>query len=68
MIRSLQEHGRVSLYINRDDQVEIIPPGELELDSIPEEEAINMLVERGSSEDDIVSYLKGREDRDRMPR
>lgn len=62
-VRILQEHGIVTLFMNKDSVVEICAPGELELDALPEEQALERLLERNYSDKQLIVYLKGREAR-----
>ena len=63
VVRALQERGVVTLFVNLGGVVELCPPHEVELDGLPEEEAIQVLVARGYADKLLVAYLKGREAR-----
>lgn len=65
VVRELQQHGRITLFINAAGLVEICPMGELELDGLPEDSAIQMLVAKGYTDSELVTYLKAREARAR---
>lgn len=67
VVRELQAHGRVTLFLNRDGVVELAPPGEIELDALPEDIAIQMLVAKGYSDELLITYLKAREARSQLP-
>lgn len=63
MSRKLQDHGVVALFIDADNDIQIALPGELELDGVPEEEAISALLSKGYDDTQLVAYLKGRDAR-----
>jgi hypothetical protein len=63
VVRALQEKGVVTLFVNLGGIVELCPPHEVELDGLPEEEAIQALVSRGYADELVITYLKGREAR-----
>ena len=65
VVRVLQERGVVSLFVNLKGAIELCPQSEIELDGLPEEEAIRTLVTRDYTDDLVVEYLKGRNARKR---
>lgn len=65
VVNTLQEHRVVTLYVNRDGVVQLCPPGEIQLDGLPENEAIQILSSSGYSDEQLIAYLKGRDDRKR---
>jgi len=64
VVRGLQEKGVITLFINLHDVVELCPPGEIEMDGLPENAAITALLEKGYTDKQLVGYLKGREARE----
>lgn len=62
-VRQLLEHGQVCLYLDDEGCVAVAAPGEIGLDSLPEPMAINTLLEQGWTEDEVATYLKGRDAR-----
>lgn len=63
IVRQLIEFGQSSAYVDDQGVVCFAAPGELSLDGIPEEMAINTLVGNGWDEGEIATYLKGRDAR-----
>ena len=63
VVRALQETGVATLFVNTKGEIEFCPRGELELDGLTEEEAIQRLLEKSYDDAQIVTYLKGREAR-----
>ena len=61
--RHLLEHGQATLYLDQDNNVAIAAPGEISLDALPEEMAINTLSSQGWTDKEVVEYLKGRDAR-----
>ena len=61
--RQLMEYGESTIYLDAEGFVAIAAPGEVSLDSLPEEMAINTLVGRQWTDDEIAVYLKGRDAR-----
>lgn len=59
--RALRNSGICSLFINEKGEVEVILPGELECDGLSEDEAIRVLTQRGHNEEQLISYLRGRD-------
>ena len=66
VVSQLQERGISIVFLNREGNVEAIPPGELELDSLPVEQALQTLLARGYPDQELEAYLRGREDRTRV--
>lgn len=66
-VRLLQEHGVVSLFINKNGEVEVCPPGEVGLDGLPEDQALSILIDRRYTDKQLADYLKGREARSSYP-
>ena len=64
-VRTLQEQGIITLFVNREGVIELCPRGEVELDGLPEDQAITALVDRGYTDEKVIAYLKGREARRR---
>ena len=63
VVRQLLEYGEASLYLDADGLVAVAAPGEIALDSLPEEMAINTLVSKQWEDADIADYLAGRDAR-----
>lgn len=64
VVRQLQERGIATVFINAEGQVEICPFGEMELDGIAQEDALEILVERGYQDEQLFAYLRGRKARE----
>jgi len=60
---ALKQNKISSLFLTEEGKVEVILPGELECDSLTEEEAVQRLSEEGFSDRMLVAYLKGRDTR-----
>lgn len=54
---------QVTLQVSRSGFIEIVPPGELELDLLEEQSALRVLVDRGYTDQQMASYLAQRADR-----
>lgn len=63
-VRELLSKGMVTLFINDAGQVEICPPGEVELDGLEEADALSVLLDRGYSDEQLMAYMKGRKTRE----
>ena len=61
--RHLLEFGQASVYLDDEGYVAVAAPGEISLDSLPETMAINTLADQGWSDDEVATYLKGRDAR-----
>ena len=61
--KQLMEYGESTLYLDAEGFVAVAAPGEISLDSIPEEMAINTLASKEWTDADIADYLKGRDAR-----
>ena len=57
----LFEHGSCCFRLNRQDQVELIPLLELQVDRLPEDQAIRILSDAGYDDNRLMLYLKGRD-------
>lgn len=55
--------GQVTFFVNADDLVEIAPPGEVELDACEPVAALEKLLQRGYTDEQLQEYLRGREAR-----
>lgn len=64
--RELQEHGMVTLFVNKEGVVELCPVGEIELDTEDQQDALVMLVNKGYEDAGLEAYLKGREAREAL--
>jgi hypothetical protein len=64
--RELRGNGIVTLFVNRDQRIELVPPHELVLDSLAPQEAARVLLDRGYEDEGVLLYLRGREDRERL--
>jgi hypothetical protein len=60
IVRALQEGKPITIFFNQEGQVELAPYNEVLLDTLPEEEAIEALINKGYSEELILNYLNGR--------
>ena len=60
VVRALQDKGIVTLFVNGDGVVELCLPGELELDALPEDAVLQVLLDKGYSDKQLLAYLKGR--------
>lgn len=63
---SLFEHGSCCFWLNSDGQVEIIPVIEFQVDLLPEDHAIQFLVQARYTDDQLQAYLKGRDARHKV--
>lgn len=61
--RQLMEYGESTLYLDAEGFVAVAAPGEIALDSLPEEMAINTLVSKEWSDEEVADYLRGRDAR-----
>lgn len=61
--RQLLEYGESTVYLDEDGFVAVAAPGEVGLDALPEEMAINQLVGQGWTDEEVASYLRGRDAR-----
>lgn len=58
--RMLQQHRIATLMVGDGGTIEVVPPGELELDSLDEQSALQELVSRRYSDQQMVDYLRQR--------
>lgn len=58
--RMLQQHQIVTLIVGTDGYIEVVPPGELELDNWGEEDALQNLIQRGYTDQQLADYLRQR--------
>jgi hypothetical protein len=63
VVRQLLEYGESTLYLDDEGTVSIAAPGEIGLDSLPEEMAINTLISQGWADEEVAKYLRGRDAR-----
>lgn len=63
VVRQLLEYGQSSVYLDDEGYVALAAPGEIGLDSLPEPMAINTLLEQGWNEEEVATYLRGRDAR-----
>lgn len=61
--RSLQANGIVTLMVGSNGAIEIVPSGELELDSMSIDSALQALIERGYTDKQLEQYLLQRDTR-----
>ena len=59
----LFEHGYCCFWMNPESQVELVPIQELQVDLLPEDQAIQYLIQASYDDDKLKSYLKGRDAR-----
>ncbi len=59
----LRSKGVCTLFVNREGFIELLPAGELELDLMPEQESLQVLLRRGYSDDMLQAFLQGRDTR-----
>lgn len=59
----LQLAGQVTFFVNAGDLVEIAPPGEVELDATEVMHALQALLQKGYTDEQLQEYLRGREAR-----
>lgn len=62
----LWEDGFVCMHFNSDQQVEVVPLREVQLDGAPEQDAIRELMAKGYEQAALIAYLKAREARLRL--
>lgn len=58
--KTLQEGKPITLFLNKDNCVEIAPYEEILLDTKNEEEAVTILLESGYESEQLLAYLAGR--------
>lgn len=58
--KTLQEGKTITLFLNKDNCVEIAPYEEVLLDTKDEEEAVTILLESGYENEQLLTYLAGR--------
>lgn len=63
MAKELLEHGIATVFLNAQDQIEMCPFGEIELDSQEQDYAIHALINKGYNDDQLLAYLTGRKTR-----
>jgi hypothetical protein len=61
--RQLMEYGESTVYLDAEGFVAVAAPGEIALDSLPEEMAITTLAAKEWTDEEIADYLKGRDAR-----
>lgn len=66
VVKELQEKRIATVFLNDEGQVELCPPGEYLLDSLPEQDALVSLLDQGYSDEQLTAYLKGRNARSRL--
>lgn len=57
---ALQKVGLISLMVGTDGYIEVVPPGELELDRLLEPDVLRYLVELGYTDAQLSEYLRQR--------
>jgi hypothetical protein len=62
----LWEDGCVTFFLNVQGQVETAPLYEVQLDALPEAEAISRLQAKNYVQEQLINYLKGRDARSRL--
>lgn len=60
VVRELLQKGVVSVFLNSDGVAELLPPGELELDGLPQDDALAILLDRGYEDEQLMAYVVGR--------
>lgn len=60
VVKQLEERGIATVFLNLKGEVELCPDGELQLDTIPQDDAIATLLDKGYTDEQLVAYLKGR--------
>lgn len=68
VVKELQERSIVTVFVNEDGEVEICPPGEHTLDVLSQEDALNTLLDRNYSDEQLMAYIRGRTTRLRLTR
>lgn len=63
--QQLSKLGYVTLYLNSEGKAMVAAPGEVELDGLPEDEAIQKLLDLGYNDANLQVYLEGRDMRSR---
>jgi hypothetical protein len=61
--KALLEYGQVTFFLNQRGIIEIAPPAEVSLDALPEEEALNVLLSAGYTDEKLSQYLRQRDAR-----
>jgi hypothetical protein len=58
--KELLSQGEVTVFLNSNDEVEVCPMLEVGLDSLDQDKALEVLIDKGYSDEQMISYLKGR--------
>jgi len=58
--KALQAHGVVTLQVGDSGYIELVPVGELELDRLSEQEALQELISRNYADSQLADYLRQR--------
>lgn len=61
--KHLAHSGIVTFYLDQEGTVCVAPLGEVTLDALPEQMALQELTQRGYDDDQLAEYLKGRDAR-----
>lgn len=63
VIKELKENEVAIIFINSRGEVELCPPTEIRLDSLKESDALDILLEKKYSDEQLEAYLQGRASR-----
>jgi hypothetical protein len=66
--KELHLKREVAFFVDSQGRVQLVPVAELLLDALPEPMALQAMLERSVSEEDMEAYLRGRDDRMRNHR
>lgn len=66
VVRELFDRGVATVFINSSGDVELIPPGEIELDGLTQEDALAVLLDREYNDEQLMAYVKGRTAREAL--
>ena len=64
VLRQLQEHRICTIFINSKGEIELALPGEIILDGLPPIQALQALLQKGYSDQELQHYMYGRTERE----
>lgn len=62
--RELLERGVVTVFLNSKGDAELAGLGEVELDGLPQEDALGILLDKGYDDEQLMAYVIGRQARE----
>lgn len=64
VVRELSQRGIVTVFMNDKGEAELCPFEEMELDLMTEAQALDILLERNCSDEELMAYTMGRQARE----